>query len=72
MKKNKPNELKSIMHLNKFLPFGAKSRIARKLGVSHTCVREVMEGKYINEIVRNEVLNEVKKVATDLANLSTY
>ena len=72
MKKNKHDALKSIMHLNKFLPFGAKSRIARKLGVSHTCVREVMEGKYFNEKVTKEVLNEVKKVATDLANLSSY
>jgi len=72
MKKNKHDASKSIMHLNKFLPFGAKSRIAKKLGVSHTCVREVMEGKYINEKVKNEVLNEVKKVATDLASLSSY
>lgn len=67
--KSRKKPRRTYAHLSKILPHGAKSRIARELGVSHTCVKDVLAGVYENEVVLNAITREVARVVSEIVTM---
>lgn len=64
--KSRKKPRKNYSHLAKILPYGAKSRIARELGVSHTCVKDVLAGTYENETVLKAITSEIARTVSEI------
>jgi DNA-binding transcriptional MerR regulator len=49
------------LDISKFLPYGAQSKVARKLNISLSGVNAVVKGRNFNPIVLKELVNIIRE-----------